>query len=301
VAADGSAAPALSVVVPSVNGWGDLEGCVAALLAQDGPPVEVIVADRVGDAVRGPLRQRFPGVTLIEAPAGTTIPTLRRLAFAAARAGIVGVIEDHVIVPRDWQTRMLAAHAAGDEVTGGAVANAATETLVDWSAFLCEYSHCLEPPVGDSTWLPGNNVTYRRSLLERMAPVLAEDRWENRLHDALREAGVVLHSRPDIVVGHKKHYTIGEYVTQRFLYSRSYTGGRFAGAPPARRLVTGAAAFALPPVLLWRVATRVWRSGRHRGELLRSLPLLAVYVTSWALGDVVGAWFGAGDSLSRIT
>jgi len=293
--------PELSVVVPSVNGWSDLEGCLTALAAQDGARVEVLVADRIGPALRKPLQQRFPEARLLEADRGTTIPALRRQAFGAARAAVVGVIEDHVIVPRDWAQRMLAEHARGAEVVGGAIDNAATGSLVDWSAFLCEYSHCLQPPRGASTWLPGNNITYRRALLERFASVIAADQWEHVLHDALRAAGVTLESHPEIVAGHKKHYTIGEYVTQRYLYSRSWAGAQFGGLPLARRLVRGAASAVLPPLLLWRVVSRVWRSGRYRGALVGSLPLLCVYVVSWAAGEVAGCWFGPGDALSRVT
>jgi len=146
-------APELSVVVPSVNGWGDLEGCLGALAAQQGARIEVLVADRVGAAVRKPLRRAFPDVRLLEAEAGTTIPALRRMAFRAARADVVGVIEDHVLVPPDWVSRMLALHRAGHQVVGGAVANAATSTTVDWSAFLCEYSACLAPPTGPASWV----------------------------------------------------------------------------------------------------------------------------------------------------
>lgn len=293
--------PDLSVVVPSVNGWGDLEGCLRALAAQEGARVEVLVADRVGAAVREPLRRIFPGVVLLEAERNATIPALRRRAFRAARADVVGVIEDHVLVPPDWARRMLALHAEGHQVVGGAVENAATTTLVDWSAFLCEYHHCLAPPRGNAAWVTGNNVTYRRALLERFGDVLSDDRWENHLHDAIRDAGIPLESRPELVVGHKKHYTVGEYVGQRFLYSRSYAGARLAGAPAWRRAVYGAAAAALPPLLLWRIVKAVRTSGRFAPELVRSLPLLVVYVVSWAAGETAGAWFGAGSALSRVT
>jgi hypothetical protein len=49
-----------------------------------------------------------------------------------------------------------------------------------------------------------------------------------------------------------------------------------------------------------RVVRNVWRTGRHRGELIRSLPLLALFTTSWGLGEVVGYWFGAGDALAKV-
>lgn len=125
-------------------------------------------------------------------------------------------------------------------------------------------------------------------------------RWEDVLHQAFRGKGVVLWCRPDIIAHHKKHYTVGKYVSQRFLYARAYAGARMSGASPGRRLVAGLLALALPPVLLTRIVSRIWRSGAHRAELGRSLPLLAVFVSPWGLGEVAGAWFGEGDSLAKV-
>lgn len=297
----GPTEPSLSVVVPSVNGWADLEGCLAALYRQDaGVPIEVLVADRVGDAVRGPLQRSFPQARLIAAEAGTTIPVLRALAFAQARGAVVGVIEDHVLVPVDWARRMLAEHAAGAAVVGGAVVNAATARLVDRAAFLCEYSQSLQPPEGPADWVTGNNVTYDAAVLASHRAAWQAGRWENYLHDALRRDGVALISRPAIAVGHKMHYTVGSYLYQRYLYSRSYAGMLAQTATPARRMLMGAASFALPPVLLARIASRVWAVPAHRADLLRSLPLQAVFTLGWAAGEVVGWWAGPGDALTRV-
>jgi phosphoribosylcarboxyaminoimidazole (NCAIR) mutase len=295
-------APDISVVVPSVNGWSDLEGCLAALFAQEnGVGVEVLVADRLGSTLRELVRERFPRARVLEAPAGTSIPRLRAMAFAAARAPVVGVVEDHVLVPGDWASRMLAAHREGAQAVGGAVANAADGRYVDVAAFLCEYSHCLTPPAaGPSAWLTGNNVTYRRELLERFRSVVEREGWENQLHDAIRDSGVPLMSRPEIVVGHKKHYTVWEYTSQRFLYSRAWAGLRVRDAGPLRRAAWGLAAFALPPVLLARIVGNVRRAGAHHGALARSLPLLVLWVAAWAAGEVVGYWFGAGDALGKV-
>jgi hypothetical protein len=44
----------------------------------------------------------------------------------------------------------------------------------------------------------------------------------------------------------------------------------------------------------------VLAKGRHRALLLRSLPLIAIFVCSWGLGEVVGYWFGAGNSAGRV-
>jgi hypothetical protein len=294
--------PSLTVVVPSVNGAGDLLGCLAALSNQRSDvDLEVLVADRCGESVRAEVRRLYPWVRILEAPAGTTIPDLRALAFSQATAQSVAVIEDHVIVPPGWARALLDAQAGGDIVVGGAVENAAVDRVVDWAAFLCEYSHCILPlPAGPASWLTGNNVVYPRALLARYQEVIGRGQWENRLHDAMRHDGVPLVCRPEIRVGHKKHYTVGEYVSQRYLYARSYAGARVADASLGKRLGYGAAALALPPLLMFRTVSRVLAKRRHRAELVRSLPLLAVFVVSWAFGEMVGYVAGPGDSLARV-
>jgi hypothetical protein len=263
--------------------------------------LEVLVLVRNGAAVAESVTSLFPWARVRTVPVTMTIPEMRALGFRESGGRAIAVIEDHVIVPPGWARRMLDALAQGPRVVGGSVENAATDTLIDWACFLCEYSHCLPPLAsGSVSWLTGNNVVYARELVEAHRAVIEEGRWENHLHDTLRRAGIELHCRPEITVGHKKHYTFGEYLSQRYLYARSYAGARVTGAPALKRLAYGAAAFVLPPLLFYRTVRRIFAKGRHRGWLLRSLPLLAVFVTSWGLGEVVGYWFGAGNSLSKV-
>lgn len=293
---------ALSVVVPSVNGIGDLDGVLQALQAQGAPSaLEIIVVDRLGDEVREHVRRKFPRVRVIPVPQYTTIPQMRAAGFAACTADAVAVIEDHVIVPKGWSDALLGALNGTRRVVAGSVENAATERLSDWAAFLCEYSHCINPlPSGPTTWLTGNNVVYPRSLLNEFRDVIAEGAWENRLHDAMRAAGVTLVCHPEIAVGHKKSFGVGEYLSQRYLYARSYAGARVKGRSLGPRLAYAAAAAALPPLLLWRTVSRVVSKRRHMGHLVRSLPLLGLFVCAWAAGEVVGYARGAGDSLARV-
>lgn len=295
-------APVLSVVVPSVNGWQDLEGCLAAL-AVEGSDValEVLVPDRLGEELRRRVAAEYPTVRVLPAEAGATIPELRALAFAAAAAPAVAVIEDHVLVPRGWARALLGALARGEDVAGGAVENAATGTLVDWAAFLCEYSQLLPPiPAGEVPGLAGNNVVYRRTVLAQAEAAWRAGRWEDHLHAELRRSGVVLHQHPEIVVGHRKRYTFGEYLSQRFLYARAYAGLRLADAGPARRLLYGALALALPPVLFGRIVRTLLAKGRHTRELRRTWPLILVFTVAWGLGEVAGAWLGGGDALRHV-
>ncbi len=291
----------LSVVIPSVNGFGDLDGCLAALGRQEGVRLELLVVERCGAEVRRQLRHRYPEAKVLEVAPTATIPQMRALAFREATAPAVAVIEDHVIVPSGWARQLLEALGDGERVVAGAVENAATGTVLDWAAFLCEYSHCLPPlPAGPATWLTGNNVVYPRALLDRYRAVLDRGAWENVLHDTLRDDGVPLVCHPEIVVGHKKHYTLGEYLSQRYLYARSYAGARVEGQGVPKRAAYGLASMALPPLLYYRTISRILRKGRHQAWLMKSLPLIGVFVLAWGWGEVVGSWRGAGNSLCRV-
>jgi len=91
-------------------------------------------------------------------------------------------------------------------------------------------------------------------------------------------------------VAHKKHYTIGSYLVQRYLYARSYADLRLRGTSWPTRFGYAAAATALPPMLFFRIVSRVVARRRHRSELAKSLPLIALFVVGWAAGEMVGAW-----------
>ena len=294
----------LSVVIPSVNGLPILLECLDALRAEadSGLRIEMLVVDRCGEGVRRAVRERFPEATILAVERGATIPEMRALAFDLAHADAVAVIEDHVLVPSGWARQLLEALAAGHDVVGGTVRNDATERLVDWAAFLCEYSHLLPPiPGGAAEWLAGNNVVYRKAVLEKYRATAAAGRWEDHLHAAMRRDGIVLFCSPDIVVGHKMHYRVREYVSQRFLYARSYAGQKRSEMSPAGRALMAMGMLALPPVLLFRIIQRVLAKRKHRAELARSLPLLSVFVCAWAFGEMVGYAAGPGDAMSRVT
>ena len=298
-------AVALSVIVPSVNSYDDLDGCLRALETRQGATLEIIVVDRLGEHVRHFARRDHPGVIVIPVAQDTSIPQMRALGIRRATGPATAMIEDHVIVPEGWARAMLdALDAEGDQTgaVGGPVDNAATQSRVDWAAFLCEYSSTLPPlPAGSAQWLPGNNVIYPTAILREVDGVLDQHAWEGALHDAIRATGKTLVMRPEIVVGHKMHYTMGLYLSQRFLYSRSYAGARGAGMPLPKRLAAGAAALlVLPPLMFVRTISRVRRKPPYNAHLLVSLPALVPFCVSWGLGEAAGFWFGAGNALARV-
>ncbi|MFT7617380.1 MAG: hypothetical protein ACI97A_001016 [Planctomycetota bacterium] len=292
----------LSVIIPSVTGWSDLERCLRALISQaDTQPVELVVPERLGGDLPAKIKDSFPQCVVIEMAGDSTIPAMRALGFERSSGDAIAVLEDHVIVPTDWAKNMLHALTESDGVVAGAVENGATTTLMDRAAFLCEYSHCMPPIEGGAVeWLTGNNVVYRRELIDQHEDILKLHKWENVLHDAMKDGGARLICHPEIVVSHELHYGPFDYFGQRYLYARSYAGARVRGFPLHKRLIFGCAAFILPPILLFRIFSRVYAKRRDRGTLFASIPLILLFVMAWAWGEIVGYWFGAGDSLARV-
>lgn len=293
--------PQISVVIPCVNSLTDFRTCMAALQNQTGPRPEVLAVERLGPEFANSIKTEYPDVDVLSVAADVTIPQMRAIGIRTATADAIGVIEDHVIVPQNWTERMLAEISSGSDIVAGPVDNEATDTLVDWAAFLCEYSAVL-PPLNDgpSDWLPGNNTVYRRDVLERFDTLLDDGKWENYLHDQMRADGVTLTMRNDIIAGHKMHYTFSLYMSQRFLYSKSFAGARVSGETPVKRMLMGCFAFALPPLVYFRVVKNVWSKRRHTRHLLYSLPLLLPFSLSWGAGEIAGYWFGVGRSLSKV-
>lgn len=297
-----SARPELSVLIPVVNTVSDAFDALAALdKERETVDLEAIVLNRLGPSAGREIEAHYPWIRRIEVDAHATIPRMRQLGIDAATGDAVGVIEDHVIVPEGWARRMLDQLAAGHDVVGGSIDNAAVDTLLDWACFLTEYSHCIPPiPAGKVEWVPGNNVVYRRAVLEAHKHVLDPEKWEDHLHDALKAAGIELYCEPGIVVGHKKYYTLLEYLTQRYYYARSYAGARVRDSSPVRKLAFGAASFALPPLLMTRTLRTLFGKKKHLDKLVPSIPLIALFILSWSYGEVLGSWFGAGDSLEKV-
>ncbi|HST25212.1 MAG TPA: glycosyltransferase [Gaiellaceae bacterium] len=293
------ARPGLSVVIASVNGMPYLGRCLDAL-SKRAPGAEVVVADWTDAETRAEVAERWPAVKLLSFDEPMAIPELRAAGVFAASAPIVALIEDHCLVSPTWAELLTSAHAAGHEVAGGPIRNVATGRVRDWAAFFCEYSAVMEPmPHGPVPGLPGMNVSYGRKALAAIDDLLREGRWETWLHPRLQQRGFELWCEPDAVVEHDKGFELGEFLSQRYHYSRSYAGMRNPELGP-RRFLYALGTPLLLPLLYWRMARAVFSRRRLRKEFLVATPLVLGYVTVWAFGESIGYAFGGGRSLLEV-
>jgi hypothetical protein len=292
--------PDLSVVIASVNGWDVLEPTLRALDAQpERPYMEVIVVETLGSAVRERLRARVPAIEVVEAER-RPIPQLRHMGVCRAQGKVVAILEDHGRVSSDWAASILDAHRGPWAAVGGAVENG-RRGLVNWAVFFCEYTPYMKPvPEGEAFDLPGNNIAYKRPHLMRHASVLAEGKWESWINEKLRADGVMLASTNSVVVHHIKPFRLGYFVRQRFHFARSFAGMRRVDQSVVKRLVYGFGSLALPALLMARVSRTVLRKRRNLGWFVLASPLVALFLSVGALGEMVGYLLGPGSSLEKV-
>lgn len=298
--------PVISVIVVS-TGSGEIGECLASLHRQQSDiAAEVVVIDAGGQLNPTQVAQRFPNATVVRADARRTIPALRAAALRYTRADIVAVMNEYCVADPRWYEEMVSAHRAHPEciAVGGAVENGSRTRLTDWAAYFCEYSTYMLPvPAETVDDIPGHNVSYKRRAFEDIPDldgVLSRGFWESTLHPILRRRGERFFSAPSAVVYYTKRFGFGQFLHQRYHYSRYYAGEVVAGTAWLRRLLRGVAAPALPAVLLGRIVARVAGKRRHIRELALSSPMLVIFTAVWAAGEAVGALLGPGRSLHEV-
>jgi hypothetical protein len=295
-----AAAPELTVVIASVNGWHVLKPTLDALDAlPERDRLEVVVVETVGGETRERLHADHPSVVVIESER-LPIPRLRYRGVQRARGNLVAILEDHARVDRGWASALFQAHRGPWGAVGGPVENG-KGGVVNWAVYFCEYAPYMAPvSEGEAADLPGNNIAYKRPHLLRHARVLDEGKWESWLNDRLRADGVPTASTNAMVVAHIKPFRLGYFLIQRFHFARSYAGMRRVDQSWAKRLVYGLGSVALPALLTARVARTVLAKRRRLGTFLAVSPLVVLFLTVGAVGEMVGYLVGPGGSLDRV-
>ncbi len=300
----GAQPPCLSVTVVSINSEALLTRCLVALTAQAAhDAIEIfVVADwhRPGGAPSKRLRSRFPGVQWIEAPEGCTVPRMRSLAMDASRGEVVALLEDDCVVEDGWCRTLLAARGAPEVAIGGAVEPGPYRRALDWAVYFCEYGRFMLPlPSNGDPALPGNNVAYKRSALRQLTEGCEDGFYEVFVHWAWQKAGLLMRAEPALVVRNVNSWSLAHVTHSPYHHGRAFAAQRFADLPAWRRTGLGLLALLLPVLKVGRIVKDTVRRRRLVGRLVQALPLIALFTTSWSVGESVGCMFGPGNSPSK--
>jgi len=302
-AADATRVAQLSVVALAFGGG--LSQCLTALQPQaDALGAEVIVPHDSTLEDEEALRRAFPAVRFEELPGIRTPAELRSSGAAMSSGDVVAFLEGHCRPAPDWCRRVLESHAATHAAVGGPIEKGlpdggGNDTALNWSVYLADYSRYMLPlPEGATHALSDCNVSYKRSALDATREHWMTEFHENVVNGALRQSGATLWFNPAMKVFEQRRLTMSAAMRDRFSFGRLFGSTRVPGVALPRRLAWSAAAIVMPPLLVARVVGNLQRRRRHRDQLLRCLPSLAMISAAWMAGEAVGYLTGtAGNAL----
>jgi hypothetical protein len=291
--------PAISVVLSARHLEPGLAGCLDSLARQTvREDAEIIVALGSG-GVADWLRGRYPAVRFLEVEGAGRIPELLKRGLEQARGIIVVVTGAHCVFPPDWLEKLRGSHDSDFGVIGGAVEHGGPQTLAGWACYFADYGPFMLPAQRRTTpLLAGNHISYKRSVLEQSADSLREGYWKVFLLWDLDRRGVRFLFDPDLVIWCTQEVTAWNFARRYYRNAFQFAAMRSRRLSPAARLGHMVTAPALPPLLLYRRLSAVWGKRKNRGRLVLAIPWLALFVTLWSAGELVGYLLG-GDSLSE--
>ena len=292
--------PKLSIVIAAWNNVSYLKNCLASLEKQArAEEIEVFVISNY-DGGNEEMKRQFSFARFVRLDDAATVPELRAQGVLHSNGKIIALLEDHCVFDENWRAEIEKAHELQYAVIGGAIENGDHQKVLDWAVYFYDYGKYMLPDTARVvTTLSGANVSYKREALEELSNFYSEGFYENFVHDELQRRGHTLYLMPSAIVYHKKNYSSNDALTQAFHHARAFAAKRISDASPFNRIIFAMKSLALPILLPTRIALEIFRKGRHRKELLKSLPYLLLLLTGWSFGEFCGYLFGAGDSAGQ--
>lgn len=298
----------ISVVIAWVNLFELLQPTLDSLLGvSKRKPDEIIVVTRHDESEKKRLQILYPNITLIGAPSNTTITKLRSIGIRHSSGDVIVVTEDHCIATPDWLKAAEKKFEQGYDIVGGPVENDCTKRLRDWAAFLTEYAFAILPARSSTQNgeektepIPGNNVAYKREFLKGLCETLDEDLWESFYHKRLEENGAKIIHEPVMLLHHRHPFDFFYFVKQRYHFCRSFAAMRCKTFNRVNQFKYGFGSLLLPPFLWLRGLLTLVKKRRFVGLYFLCSPLISIYLCAGAFGEMIGYFFGGGNSLEYV-
>jgi len=289
--------PSVSVVMATQDATSEVSKCLDSLASQTlQQEVEVIIADCSTDGTERFIATKHPAVRLLHFPKPLNKPELLKRALQEARGSIVVVTDHHCRFPSDWLEKLWRKHDTEFAVIGGAVEYAGSNSLVSWACYFADYGPFMLPASRRITsFLAGNHVSYKRSLIQESLDSMPDGFWKVFFHWDLERKGIRCLFDPELVIACVQCETFWGFVRRYYRNGQYFAAMRCRRISPAARFLHLVTTPLLPPLLLYRRLDAVRRKKKNRATLLFAVPLLATFVVSWSVGELRGYLFGPGS------
>lgn len=283
----------LSAVIASQDAEQTIADCLGGLLAdanRAGVELEIVVADGSLDRSRERARRACPAARILELSPQSLVPELWSSGIGAAHGTAIALTTAHCIPQPGWVNGMLEILADGYGGAGGGIRCDARAKMLDRAIYFTRYSAYLPPfPAADAEDLPGDNACYDASTLRRFPAYIEGAFWEPFLHAEMRGAGIRLRIDPRPAVTYVHSYPFARFTRLRFAHGWHFGRERGRGESRHRSLARGLIFPLLPPLLVARVIRRVSTRGAADKRFWLCLPLVTLFLASFAAGECSAA------------
>jgi glycosyltransferase involved in cell wall biosynthesis len=287
--------PRIAIIIPCRDHADELQDCLESIGRQRfSEACEVIVVDSAGDPEVAAVAARFRRVRLVRSAEPLLAGPARNLGVAATTAPLLAFIDADCVAEPDWLARAHAALSNGTDAVGGPVRDVFPWHPIAVADNLLQFYELMPGrPAGPVSYLPACNLAVRREVFDALggfsATVAGEDVLLTRQIAERTPGG--LRFEPAILVRHRGRRQFPAF----WRHHRIFGQARGEHALMARRLELRFAESRgfIAPLIVRRLAYMMvciarWSPGRLP-EFMLLFPLLALGVTSWALGVVEGS------------
>lgn len=268
--------------------------------ARDRIELVIVAASRarLGAALDSLAGSGFHAVTLVERDPVGSRGSAAADGVRAARAPIVGFVENHSYPAPRWAESLLRAHEGPWAAVGPQVENANPDTRTSRVNFLLTYGTWAGPrEAGEVDLLPFHNSAYKRDWLDgygpRLGVMLDAEYW---LQTDIRSRGGRLYLEPAARTAHTNEPRLGTSLRLLYNQGRAFGSRRSDAWSKVRRAGYVLGAPAIPLMNLPRALRQAGRSMAALG-LMAALPSILLHLSAHGVGEAAAYLTGReGDS-----
>jgi glycosyltransferase involved in cell wall biosynthesis len=235
-------------------------------------------------------------------PSGMSFGEARAAGALEATGEIVAFLLDHCYPEPGWAEALIAAYRERSwAAVGYGFRNANPDTYASRATFLAHFGPWEGAERGETSLLPGIDVSYRRRELLAIGPDLGKllD-IDSSVHRRFLGDGLSLALEPRAVVAEECFESVIDASRSNAVYARllAVRRAQVESWSLGRRLLSALAAPLLATILR---LLRIWRGSKgHSGEVLLHMPPLAAICLGWGLGESAGYLLGEGGTPRRL-
>ncbi|MEJ7712638.1 MAG: hypothetical protein WKF84_23025 [Pyrinomonadaceae bacterium] len=161
---------------------------------------------------------------------------------------------------------------------------------MNWALYYCDFGRYGSPlRSGVAEYASDVNIAYKREALMSVREVWLDAYRETIVNWTLRARGEKIFLDPRMrVEQHRPLMTLSEAYRERIKWGRMFAETRVLTCSLQRRVLYALGVVLLPPLLTMRVFSHMSRQKRSLKQIATSLPLAALLLSGWAVGELLG-------------